>query len=53
VQASFVSRFIALSQGHVELLALYIVVFAMILFTGPGFLSIDAFLEERRSLRSE
>lgn len=33
------------SNGHVELVWLYIVVFAAVLFTGPGRLSIDARLK--------
>jgi putative oxidoreductase len=40
----FVHHAAFFSQNHVELVAVYIVVFAAILFTGPGYLSIDALL---------
>lgn len=42
----FVHHAAFFSQSHVELVALYIVVFAAIVFTGPGYLSIDALLEK-------
>jgi putative oxidoreductase len=41
----FVHHAAFFSNGHVELVAVYIAVFAAILFTGPGYLSIDALIE--------
>ena len=41
----FVHHAAFFSQSHVELVALYIAVFAAIFFTGPGPLSIDALLD--------
>jgi putative oxidoreductase len=42
----FVHHAAFFSQSHVELVALFITVFAAILFSGPGYLSIDALLEK-------
>ena len=42
----FVHHAAFFSQSHVELVALLITVFAAILFTGPGYLSIDALIEK-------
>ncbi len=42
----FVHHAAFFKEGHVELVAVYITVFAAILFTGPGRLSIDARLEK-------
>ena len=41
----FVHHAAFFSQSHVELVALFITVFAAIFFTGPGYLSIDALIE--------
>jgi putative oxidoreductase len=42
----FVHHAAFFSNGHVELVAVFITVFAAILFTGPGYLSIDALIEQ-------
>jgi putative oxidoreductase len=42
----FVHHAAFFSQSHVELVALFITVFAAIVFTGPGYLSVDALLEK-------
>jgi len=42
----FVHHAAFFSQSHVELVALYIAEFAAILFSGPGYLSIDALVEQ-------
>ena len=42
----FVHQAAFFSQSHVELVALLITEFAAILFTGPGYLSIDALIEK-------
>ncbi|HTZ60914.1 MAG TPA: DoxX family protein [Acidobacteriaceae bacterium] len=41
----FVHHAAFFTQSHVELVALYIVIFAAILFTGPGYLSLDALIK--------
>lgn len=41
----FVHRATYFSNGHVELVALYIIIFATLLFTGPGRFSIDGRLQ--------
>jgi putative oxidoreductase len=47
----FVHHAAFFSQSHVELVALFITVFAAILFTGPGYISIDALLEKPSPIR--
>jgi putative oxidoreductase len=38
----FVHHAAFISNGHVELVALYIIIFATLLFTGPGRFSVDS-----------